>query len=49
MRELGWVPETKFEDGIVKTINWYLNNRDWLNRVTTGKYMEYYEKIYGGK
>lgn len=49
MRELGWVPETKFEDGIVKTINWYLNNRDWLNRVTTGKYMEYYDKVYGSR
>jgi len=44
--ELGWEPETKFEDGIVKTIEWYLNNREWINNVTSGEYQEYYRKTY---
>lgn len=44
---LGWYPETKFEVGIVKTIEWYLNNQDWVEEVTTGDYQNYYERIYG--
>ena len=44
---LGWYPETKFEDGIVKTIEWYLNNQDWVEEVTSGDYQHYYEKMYG--
>ena len=44
--ELGWTPETKFEDGIVKTIEWYLNNQDWVKNVTSGDYQNYYENIY---
>jgi len=44
--ELGWEPETPFEAGIVKTIEWYLNNKDWLDQVTSGEYQEYYEKFY---
>ena len=45
-RELGWTPETKFEDGIVKTIIWYLNNQDWVKSVTSGDYQNYYENMY---
>ena len=44
--ELGWYPETKFEDGIVKTIIWYLNNQDWVKNVTSGDYQKYYENMY---
>ena len=45
-KELGWTPETKFEDGIVKTIEWYLNNQDWVKNVTSGDYQNYYENMY---
>ncbi|MCC8145476.1 MAG: dTDP-glucose 4,6-dehydratase [Bacteroidales bacterium] len=48
-RELGWSPETKFEDGIVKTIRWYLENQDWVEEVTSGDYQKYYEKMYGSR
>ncbi|WP_163192836.1 dTDP-glucose 4,6-dehydratase [Clostridium thermarum] len=44
--ELGWYPETSFEVGIVKTIQWYLDNKDWMDRVTSGEYANYYEKMY---
>ena len=44
--ELGWLPETKFEDGIKKTIDWYLDNRQWWEDIITGEYVEYYEKMY---
>ena len=44
---LGWYPETKFEVGIVKTIEWYLNNQPWVEEVTSGDYQGYYEKMYG--
>ena len=44
---LGWYPETKFEVGIVKTIEWYLNNQSWVEEVTSGDYQGYYEKMYG--
>ncbi|OAA86976.1 dTDP-glucose 4,6-dehydratase [Clostridium ljungdahlii] len=47
--ELGWYPETKFEDGIIKTIKWYLDNKDWMNNVTSGDYKKYYEKMYKSK
>ena len=47
--ELGWLPETKFEDGIKKTIEWYLNNRDWWNPIVTGEYMNYYDKMYSNR
>jgi dTDP-glucose 4,6-dehydratase len=45
-RDLGWVPETRFEDGIVRTIRWYLDNAKWMERVTSGAYKEYYDKMY---
>ena len=47
--ELGWLPETKFEDGIRRTIRWYLENRDWWKPIISGEYREYYEKMYGGR
>lgn len=46
---LGWQPETAFEDGIVRTIDWYLKNRDWTEKVTSGEYQKYYEEHYGKK
>ena len=48
-QELGWIPETKFEDGIVKTIEWYLNNQEWVKNVTSGDYQNYYENMYKNK
>lgn len=48
-RELGWLPETKFEDGIKKTIEWYLSNREWWETIISGEYKEYYEKMYGNR
>ena len=47
--ELGWYPETPFEVGIVKTIDWYLNNEDWMRNVTSGNYQHYYEQMYKNK
>ncbi|MGG7213222.1 dTDP-glucose 4,6-dehydratase [Clostridium nigeriense] len=44
--ELGWYPETTFEVGIVKTIKWYLDNKEWMNNVTSGDYQKYYENMY---
>ena len=44
--ELGWEPSLQFEEGIVKTVKWYLDNRDWLQNVTTGEYQRYYELTY---
>lgn len=44
--ELGWQPSLQFEEGLSKTIDWYLNNNEWLNDVTSGAYMTYYEKQY---
>ncbi|QOG03767.1 dTDP-glucose 4,6-dehydratase [Flavobacterium sp. MDT1-60] len=45
-RELGWKPSVTFEEGLEKTINWYLNNEDWLQNVTSGSYKDYYQKQY---
>lgn len=47
--ELGWLPETKFDDGIVKTVNWYLENRQWWENIINGEYKNYYEKMYGNR
>ena len=44
--ELGWFPETSFEVGIVKTIEWYLSNKNWLANVTSGAYKDYYDRMY---
>ncbi len=47
--ELGWLPETKFEDGIRMTIHWYLDNRAWWDEIISGEYQHYYEKMYHTK
>lgn len=48
-RELGWLPETKFADGLKKTIHWYLNNRQWWEQIISGEYQQYYDKMYRGR
>jgi len=45
--ELGWQPETRFADGIKRTIRWYLDNRSWWEEIVNGEYQRYYEKMYG--
>ncbi|WP_374165471.1 dTDP-glucose 4,6-dehydratase [Arcticibacter sp. MXS-1] len=45
-RELGWSPSLQFEEGLEKTVDWYLANEEWLNNVTSGKYQEYYSQQY---
>ena len=44
--DLGWYPETPFEVGIVRTIDWYLENEEWMERVTSGAYQSYYAEMY---
>src|SRR5690606_12193107 len=48
-KELGWEPSVTFEEGLAKTIDWYLANGEWLNSVTSGSYQEYYERQYREK
>ena len=48
-RELGWEPSLQFEEGIEKTVRWYLDNQEWLDQVTSGEYQNYYRKMYGAK
>ena len=48
-RELGWEPSLQFEEGIEKTVRWYLDNQDWLDNVTSGDYQKYYEQMYAGR
>ena len=48
-QELGWLPETKFADGIQKTIRWYLENRPWWEEILSGEYQSYYERMYGNR
>lgn len=45
--ELGWLPATKFEDGIKKTIDWYLDNKDWWQNIISGEYQNYFDTMYG--
>ena len=47
--ELGWLPETMFAEGIKKTIKWYLDNKQWWERIVSGEYVKYFEKMYGDK
>ena len=47
--ELGWLPETKFENGIVKTIQWYMDNKPWWENIINGEYKTYYERMYGNR
>lgn len=46
-RELGWEPSLQFEEGIEKTVKWYLDNQEWLDNVTSGDYLKYYKNMYG--
>ena len=48
-KELGWLPETKFTDGIEKTVRWYLDNRDWWGNIVNGEYQTYYERMYANR
>lgn len=48
-RELGWTPSLQFEEGLTKTVDWYLNNEEWLNNVTSGAYKEYYNAQYANR
>ena len=45
-RELGWEPSLQFEEGIEKTVRWYLDNEEWLSNITNGEYERYYESMY---
>lgn len=47
--ELGWKPSLQFEEGIEITVDWYINNQEWLDNVTSGKYQKYYDKMYGNR
>ena len=47
--KLGWLPETKFADGIKKTIQWYLDHEDWWQPIISGEYQQYYQKMYGSR
>jgi len=48
-QELGWLPETKFIDGLEKTVRWYLDNRPWWEHIINGEYQTYYERMYGNR
>ena len=48
-KELGWEPSLQFEEGIGRTVRWYLDNQDWLDGVTSGDYMKYYDSMYGNR
>ena len=48
-RELGWEPSLQFEEGIEKTVRWYLDNQDWMDNVTSGDYQKYYENMYSNR
>jgi len=45
--ELGWTPETKFEDGMKRTVEWYLENKEWIDDIKSGEYAEYSKRVYG--
>ncbi len=47
--KLGWLPETKFADGIHKTIEWYLSHKEWWQEIISGEYQSYYERMYGNR
>lgn len=48
-RDLGWAPSVQFEEGLDRTVDWYLTHQQWVNDITSGAYREYYEKMYGKK
>ena len=47
--ELGWEPSLQFEEGIEKTIRWYLDNQEWMDNITSGAYEKYYAEMYGNR
>jgi dTDP-glucose 4,6-dehydratase len=49
MKELGWEPSLQFEEGIKKTVNWYMDNQQWMDEVTSGDYAKYYDKMYASR
>jgi dTDP-glucose 4,6-dehydratase len=49
MNELGWKPSLQFEEGLEKTVDWFLNNQAWLDNVTSGNYQKYYEGMYANR
>jgi dTDP-glucose 4,6-dehydratase len=49
MKELGWEPSLQFEEGIEKTIDWYISNEAWMNEVTSGNYQNYYDALYANR
>lgn len=48
-KELGWKPSVTFEEGLEKTVDWYLDNKEWLDNITSGDYQKYYEEMYEGR
>lgn len=48
-RELGWEPSLQFEEGIERTVRWYLDHEEWMDRITSGEYEKYYESMYGNR
>ena len=48
-KELGWEPSLQFEEGIEKTVRWYLDNQEWLDNVTSGDYQKYYDNMYANR
>ena len=48
-KELGWEPSLQFEEGIEKTVRWFLDNQDWMDHITSGDYQRYYEEMYLGR
>ena len=47
--ELGWEPSLQFEEGIEKTVRWYLANQEWMDDITSGEYERYYQEMYTGR
>ena len=48
-KELGWEPSLQFEEGVEKTVKWYLENEAWMDKITSGEYEKYYESMYSNK
>ena len=48
-KDLGWLPETAFKEGIRKTVQWYFDHQDWMDHITSGNYMNYYKDMYGNR
>lgn len=48
-KELGWAPQVNFKDGLRDTVDWYLKNTEWINRIRSGDYLKYYEQQYGSR